>query len=402
MWPLTSAYVTWTSSIIDRALLQPVRSFDIQLFTQLKAAVYYIALVALPVNLSAEHQFRISRSPELAVVVSFLLLLSLAAVVLKLRRLPIPGFACGWWALLLLPSAIVPLIVLVNEHRLYLAGVGFCVAVATCGWQPGKSGKVAVVLVALYTICLAAGSVHRGSAWEDELSLWEDAARKAPLMLKPHLRLADALKQAGRWREAEAAYLRALVLRPLHPAAGNNLGQLYAEMGRPEAALERFRAVLAASPDKVSTRLNLANLLLRRLDWREARLEYNRALQYGDAGGVAHGHLAQIALTFQEDADGAVVLFDQALALSGQEGRAGLQTGRGVALRRLGRYKEAEAAYLAAIDLDSRHVDSLYNLGNLYERCGPIGGGELGLHSRRRYRLGRAALVQSAGPIAHA
>jgi hypothetical protein len=32
-------------------------------------------------------------------------------------------------------------------------------------------------------------------------------------MLKPHLRLADALKQAGRWREAEAAYLRALVLR---------------------------------------------------------------------------------------------------------------------------------------------------------------------------------------------
>ena len=361
------AYIAWTSSIIDRALLQPVRSYDVQLWTQLKAAVYYLALFVLPVNLSVEPQFRISKSPELAAVLALLLLLSLTAVVLRSRRHRIPGFACAWWSLLLLPSAVVPLIVLVNEHRLYLAGIGFAVAAATCLCQLSKRGAVAVVLVALYTIFLVAGTLQRGKAWGDELSLWEDAARKAPEMLKPHLRLADALTEAGRWQEAEVAYLRALALRPQHVASGNNLGQLYIRMGRVEAAGERFRAVLAASPDNVAARLNLANLLLRRQDWREASREYTKSLEYGDTGGVAQGHLAQIALTFQRDPARALIFFDQALTLSGQEGKPALLTQRGVALRSLGRYEEAETAYLAALDLDSLQVYCLYNLGNLYK-----------------------------------
>lgn len=83
--------MAWTSVIIDRALLEPVRTLDVQLWTQLKAAVYYLALFDLPVNLSVEHQFSVSRSPEVAVLLSSLLLLSLAGVVLRLKKLRIPG-----------------------------------------------------------------------------------------------------------------------------------------------------------------------------------------------------------------------------------------------------------------------------------------------------------------------
>ena len=87
-----AAYMAWTSSIIDRALAEPVRTFNVQLWTQLKAAVYYLALFALPVNLSVGHQFSVSKSPEVAVLLSSLLMLSLAAVVLRLKKLRIPGF----------------------------------------------------------------------------------------------------------------------------------------------------------------------------------------------------------------------------------------------------------------------------------------------------------------------
>jgi len=87
-----AAYMAWTSSIIDRALAEPVRTFNVQLWTQLKAAVYYLALFALPVNLSVGHQFSVSKSPEVAVLLPSLLLLSLAAVVLRLKKLRIPGF----------------------------------------------------------------------------------------------------------------------------------------------------------------------------------------------------------------------------------------------------------------------------------------------------------------------
>ena len=58
-------------------------------------------------------------------------------------------------------------------------------------------------------------------------------------------------------------------------------------------------------------RLNLADLLLRRGDWRETSREYTKALECGDTGGVAQGHLAQIALTFRRDAAGAIGFLDQ-------------------------------------------------------------------------------------------
>ena len=69
-----------------------------------------------------------------------------------------------------------------NEHRLYLPGVGFAVTAASCLWQQAKRGTLAVVLVALYTIFLVAGSLQRGKPGETSRT-WEDAARKGPQML---------------------------------------------------------------------------------------------------------------------------------------------------------------------------------------------------------------------------
>ena len=48
---------------------------------------------------------------------------------------------CAWWSLRLLPSSVVPLIVVENEHRLYLPGVGFAVTAASCLWQQAKRGR---------------------------------------------------------------------------------------------------------------------------------------------------------------------------------------------------------------------------------------------------------------------
>ena len=153
--------MAWTSIIIDRALLEPVHTLDVQLWTQLKAAVYYLALFDLPVNLSVEHQFSVSRSPEVAVLLSSLLLLSLAGGVLRLKKLRIPGLpGPGGRGCCLPPSSFS--LVLVDEHRLYLAGVGFAVTAASCLWQQANRGTLAVVLVPLYTIFLVAGSLRRG------------------------------------------------------------------------------------------------------------------------------------------------------------------------------------------------------------------------------------------------
>jgi tetratricopeptide (TPR) repeat protein len=363
-------YVLFTRSLVGKAMLAPVRPLDAQAWTQVKAALYYLYLGAVPVRLSVEHQFFVSPSPlEPAVLGAGLVLLSLGWLLARSgqRLLVLTG---AWAVVLLLPTAAVPLIALVNEHRLYLAslGLGLLMAWALLN-EAGPGKRVAFGLAAVYTIILAGLALERTQVWRDELSLWQDAAQKAPLMLKPHLRLADALAAAGRLEEAEAAYWRALALRPHHPAARNNLGELYKRLGRLEEAQAQFRTLLESSPDATAARLNLAGLLLRSGQWQEAEAQYQRALQFEDTGGEAQHKLGHIALSFRSDPRLALAHFEAALEKAPMP-RADVWTGRGVALRSLGRYEEAEAAYHKALEIDPARADAWFNLGNLYRDGG--------------------------------
>ncbi len=310
-------YLLLTRSLVGKALLEPVRPLAVQVLTQVKAAVYYLVLAGMPVRLSVEHQFFPTRELLSAAVMAGLLLGGSLLSLVVWRGGSALRFAGAWGALALLPTVAVPLIVLVNEHRLYLAGVAAALLLAR--WLAPAAGTrqgVALGVVAVYTTMLAAFSVQRTRAWADELTLWQDAATKAPLMLKPHLRMGDALAQQGREGAAEAAYLRALVLRPDHPGARNNLGQLYLRQGRLERAEEQFRHVLRVSPDIVPARLNLARLLLQRGEGPAAAAEYRRLLDAGDAAAraVAHGRLGWIALRQQDDPERALEHYDAGLA----------------------------------------------------------------------------------------
>ena len=231
-------YVVATSDLVYKALNSPVRPFDIQAYTQLKAAAFYLALWCMPVALTVDHQF----FPALAwsdppVLAGFAFIGSLVALWIyggsRLLK-----FAGWWWMMLLLPSALVPLIVLVNEHRVYLAGMGLCLVGAWAISRLPRRGGVALISSVAYVLILASVSNQRTAVWADELTLWRDAAEKGPLMVKPHLRLGDALVDAARKEgspshrsellsRAEQSYLRALELRSQHPGALNNLGSLY-------------------------------------------------------------------------------------------------------------------------------------------------------------------------------
>ena len=221
--------------------------------------------------------------------------MSLAIVIIRSSRL----FAFSWlWALIvLLPALVVPLIVLVNEHRTYLAGIGFCL-IAMWAFTRLNScrPKVAKVVVGLYLLILVSLTVERNKVWADELHLWEDAAHKGPLMLKPQLRLGDEYAKLARWSEAETAYLKALDLRPRHAAARNNLGRLYLRQGNWAMAEEQFHTLLAVSPDVTAARLNLAGVLLRQEKWQEAIQEYKRVLEFDAANPDALEHLGDLAL----------------------------------------------------------------------------------------------------------
>ncbi|MDA0337484.1 MAG: tetratricopeptide repeat protein [bacterium] len=369
-------YIMFVRGPATQALLTaPVRSMAAQLFTQAKAHVYYLQLLALPVRLNVEHQFQVSPAVDVSVVFAVMLLGSVVAVAWTLRyQLRWLALAVGWWGLLLLPTTLIPLIVLVNEHRLYLASFGVILPVAVCLHSCGSRRRIGSVPMAtwglaLYIAVLALLTMARTSDWQSEATLWADAAQKSPQMVRPHLRLADALASKGEMVAAEASYLRAIALRPRHPASRNNLGLFYSSLGRMEEAETQFRELLSASPDNVPARLNLAELELMRGRWSAADAHYDTALMYDDTGGRAQVRKGQIALRFSGNARGALDYFDAAIA-AGAGDDADVHIGRGVALRSLGLDEQALAAYLQATATTPDRSDAWYNIGNLYLSLG--------------------------------
>ena len=279
-WAVAGVYLVGMRGHVLRATVgEPVRTYGVQLATQTKAWVYYTLLLWHPTGLTVEHQFRLANSwaGALAVGPALLLLASCVWLVARLwgqagRRSrtgsPVPGFLALWAVAGLAPTSLIPLNVLVNEHRLYLASLSF---VALLAWtardlwgRHRRAGPVAVAaLVGIYGLL----SAQRSAVWADAGALWTDAAAKAPLMPRPHLFLGDYYKSAGQYSRALAEYSLVESVYPDVLSSGdrlqlhNNRGAALLAMGRSAAAVEEYRRALRINPAYAPAREALEGLL---------------------------------------------------------------------------------------------------------------------------------------------
>lgn len=281
---VSGLYALATRAIIGKAFLEPVRGPITQAATQLKAAVFYIWKTAMPVGLSVEPQFVVSTSffsPP--VLLAALVLASLVGVCLMSRRLDLVVFGAGWFAVALLPSSLVPLHVLVNEHRLYLPMLGWALGMgALIGRRRIWSGWI-VALVALMAL-----SLQRNEVWRDEESLWADAVAKGPQMARPHVNLGKAFLQVGRYAEAIEASRRGLDIQPQLERAHYNIGTAYMHQELFELAAAHFRRALEIKPDLLPALNNLGNTHQEQGEWRQALAAYRRALAIQEHASIHH------------------------------------------------------------------------------------------------------------------
>jgi len=330
-WAVVAGYLLAARGWLQTSLSSSVRSVGEQLPTQVKAAVYYLQLLAVPVRLSVEHPFSVSRSlAELQVLLPLALLASGLYLLWRARR----GLWVGWGVLPLLPASLVPLNVLVNEHRLYLpvaflgAGAGLLLA----GLLPqGKKWLVGAGLLAAMGLL----AHQRSAVWKDELSLWSDAVRKAPGMYRAHMHLGGALEQRGRIQEALTRYRRAAELGPEVVEAHYNLGNALRLLGRRE----------------------------------EAVAAYERSLDLNEAFAPALVNLSSMHLESGQS-DRAEDLLVRALEAQPEFPEAHRQFG--ILCKQQGRSREAEAAYLRALALRPDWAKVHYNLANLYFDAGRL------------------------------
>jgi tetratricopeptide (TPR) repeat protein len=278
----------------------------------------YPALLVLPVGQSLVHSARTIESvldpAFLASAVAFALLL---VGLWRLRtKAPIEVFGVVWFLLLTAPSHAIPLQEAVAEHRIYAASGGLFLAAASAArrlgaWAATRSlgprwagASIVLVVVAV----LAALTVARNRVWADPVTLWADAARKAPDTWAANYGLAEAQRQAGRCPDALPSFRRAIGLLPDRLEPYLNAGICEAELGRFDEARRLFEAVLARAPGNPKALNNLGTLAAREGRYDVARDRFLNALESDPANIRSRQLLAQLYELAFGDAERALQL----------------------------------------------------------------------------------------------
>jgi tetratricopeptide (TPR) repeat protein len=354
------AFLLVVSRSLGRAVVgAPVRSYGEQLGTQLKALVYYLEMLAIPIRQSVHHAFSVSPPWAWVVLASLLAVVSLAVC---LRRTPGFALGLGFALIALAPTSLVPLNILVNEHRLYLPMAGWLIWITGLARAPLPRWRgYWLVLPAL----LAALAITRNQVWREEYLLWEDAAAKAPNEVRPLVFLGNCARERGQFDTALASFSRALELDPENAAARTNLATTYKQMGQWGRAISTYQEVLARDPGQGEVRYNLGVAFHDALRVEQARRAVPQVLEESVRKAPAPNSLG----TLQELAEQPGAALSRSRATHPQVPEEGVSWDP--ALSNLGTVQElvalARAAYLQVPE-ESVHRDlALNNLGALQE-----------------------------------
>lgn len=358
---LLAGYLAVVSSLAGKALGDPVRSLAAQLWTQCKALPYYLKLWVVPHGLTVEHDFAVSTTPvDLTVLASAALVASAAAVVVALGgwRARLLG---AWGLLALAPASLVPLHVLVNEHRLYLTTA--CLAVgAALLWPRLRRLRPALPVALVLVVILATLSRERARVWDDDLTLWGEAVQRSPFAYRAHMHLGGALEARGDLVAALDRYRRAVELAPAAAEAHYNLGNALIALERRPEARRAWERALELNADFLDARLNLSAWYQEGGDWQrawahltEARDRFPTSAEVWRRMGVA-----RLAVGDQESAEQA---YQQALRLD--PGHAEAHYNLGNLRYQQGRIADAQRLYREALQRNADHHGAAYNLGHL-------------------------------------
>jgi tetratricopeptide (TPR) repeat protein len=249
-----------------------------------------------PLNQNLDYDYPIYRSffnPEVLIsCISLLLVFGAGGFLFYLYGRPKPhirlfSFGIFWFFInLLLESSIIPLNNVISEHRVYLPSVGIFLALVTLLFLfnervETKSKGAGMILICVLFLIISLSTFRRNAVWKDEVTVWEDTARKSPNKKRPRdsLGLAynsqglynkaitqfkasikfdpyDAFQSVGNIEKAIAEYQIAIKLKP-DPDVYYNLGHAYHSLNLISKAIEQYKIVLKLEPNYGKAHYNL-------------------------------------------------------------------------------------------------------------------------------------------------
>ncbi len=203
------------------------------LANQANAIIYLVRQLLWPVHLSIDPDLPSGGVWTSVAVVKAAFLGALATMgIILARRRSVVGFAILWFFIHLAPTnSIVPRLDVVNDRQLYLAGLGFYLALAV-GLQrliaSGRQRRWVHLAAGAAVLALIAMTAMRNRDYRSEVALWESTVQSAPAKARPHHNLGCAYALAGRYEDAQRQFQTALHLKPDYALARRNLARMAA------------------------------------------------------------------------------------------------------------------------------------------------------------------------------
>ncbi len=353
-----AGYKTRTFTLLERLLAEP------------RVVVFYLSQIFYPAadRLSIAHDITLSSSlfKPWTTLPSILLILCLVGFSLfKIRKMPILSFSILFFFLNhVIESSIIPLEI-IFEHRNYLPSLFLFFPVAyLLVWlltaYKQRSRTVCVMTVCLIVSLIAFFSVNtyiRNQAWKNDITLWRDAAAKAP----NNARALNTLAIKLAWGDNSShprRYDMALKLfkdsLDKHIPSGYLKADIYGNMALiyfyrkndEKKANALFEKALQISPGNLKIRRDFANALIIQRQFDSALEHVNILLDKNNKNGLYH-NLKGLILLWQEKYDKALQHFKKAYELTHSKTSVVFNTG--VALMLSGKHENAEGLFLEGI-----------------------------------------------------
>ena len=199
------------------------------------------------------------------------------------------------------------------------------------------------------------------------VGMLRQVVRDDPNVIDAWFMLGNEHVKAERPAEAIEYFRRALALKPDYDIAVVNMANAYRRLGKDDEALVGYRRFLELDPRNPQVRYQVAQILIDRAQYADARAELDAALAQEPKLAAARNALGVIAL-HEGDLAGAEQEIREAIRQRPDVRLAHFNLA--VIAETRGDLASAEQQYIREIELHERSFKAWFNLGRLYERRG--------------------------------
>ncbi len=247
--------------------------------------VHYFNNFILPLNLCADTDWLpIAKIYDDRVLIGsiFIILMIAIAVYCSTKKMLYPiTFGISWFLLALLPTSVVPLSEVLNDHRTFFPYIGLVMATA---WMLGLliirlqqqietkiQYKIIFIAIPILFVCAHAyGTRQRNKVWSSGETLWYDVVTKSPNNGRGLMNYGLAKMGNKDYVAALDYFERAKKLLPNYSYLYINLGVLKNLMANPAEAEVNFKQALALNPQNPESYYFYSNWLRSQGRFKEA------------------------------------------------------------------------------------------------------------------------------------